>query len=324
MSRQLERFLEIDRLLRSSQRQTAGRLAEALEVSERTIQTDLTFMKNRYHAPIAFQKGRGLYYTDPDWRLPSVVLSQGELFALTLGARMLSAYAGSAYAADLEGAITRLAERLPEQIRINLQVLAQERVLIRVGGELNLDPVIWQQLKDACETRQPVEIDYFTAGRNAVSTRVVDPYMLHFSRNNPYVTGFCHLRGTVRDFRVDRIRRLVVLAGQFELVAGFDPDRYFQDVFQHELGGEAQAVAIWFDAQTAPYIRERQWHPSQQIEKHGGGALTLRLMVRGLNEVKRWVLFYGKGAIALEPPELVQLIQNEVAAMHHQYGEESS
>jgi hypothetical protein len=85
------------------------------------------------------------------------------------------------------------------------------------------------------------------------------------------------------------------------------------------LGGEAQAVAIWFDAQTAPYIRERQWHPSQQIEEHGGGALTLRLMVRGLNKVKRWVLFYGKGAIALEPTALVEMIQAEVSIMHCQY-----
>ena len=62
-ARQLERLLEIDRLIRSPLRQTAATLARELEVSERTIQTDIAFLKNRYFAPIAYRKGEGLYYT---------------------------------------------------------------------------------------------------------------------------------------------------------------------------------------------------------------------------------------------------------------------
>jgi predicted DNA-binding transcriptional regulator YafY len=49
------------------------------------------------------------------------MLSQGELFALTLGARMLESYAGSAYAEELKGAIARLAERLPEKTWVDWQ-----------------------------------------------------------------------------------------------------------------------------------------------------------------------------------------------------------
>jgi predicted DNA-binding transcriptional regulator YafY len=46
--RRLERFVEIDRLIRSPQRQTATSLAQELEVTERTIQGDITFLKDRY------------------------------------------------------------------------------------------------------------------------------------------------------------------------------------------------------------------------------------------------------------------------------------
>ena len=42
--RHLERLLELDLLLRSGFRQTAKTLAEALEVSERTIHSDLDFL----------------------------------------------------------------------------------------------------------------------------------------------------------------------------------------------------------------------------------------------------------------------------------------
>ena len=95
MSRHLERLLQLDALLRSNQRQTNNSLAEALEVSDRTIRNDIAFLRDRYHAPLDYKRNLGWHYTDPDWRLPSISLSQGELFALILGARMLEAYGGS-------------------------------------------------------------------------------------------------------------------------------------------------------------------------------------------------------------------------------------
>jgi len=116
--RHFERLLQLDALLRTGQRQTIASLAEILETSERTIRSDLAFMRDglrptgghRFDAPLEFDRQKGHY-----WRLPSISLSKGELFALTLGARMLEAYAGSAYAVELRSAIAYLAERLPEQ-----------------------------------------------------------------------------------------------------------------------------------------------------------------------------------------------------------------
>ena len=158
MSRQLERLLRIDELLRSGKRQTATRLAEALERSERTIRKDIAFLRDRYHAPLEFSKSKGFYYSDPVWRLPSISLSKGELFALTLGARMLEAYAGSRYASELQSAIVRLAERLPAQTWVDLQQLANKRVLFCAGAELNLDSEIWQKLETSCQKHRQVKI----------------------------------------------------------------------------------------------------------------------------------------------------------------------
>jgi len=319
MSRHLERLLEIDRLLRSPERQTAVGMAEVMEVSERTIRNDISFLRDRYHAPIEFSKSRGFYYTDPNWRLPSINLSYGELFALTLGAQMLKNYAGSAYAEELQSAIAQLAERLPERTWVDLQQLASENVRFRAGAELNLDPDIWHQLELACQRKRRVLMTYYTAGRNAESERKLDPYILHFSRNNPYVTGYCHKRQEVRWFRVDRIRSLRVLEEPFEIDPTFNAEDHFESVFQHEVGGVPTMIVIWFDAATAPYIRERRWHPTQEIEEHANGSLTLHFLARGLNEVKRWVLFYGKGAIVQAPPELVEMVRTEVERMFSHY-----
>ncbi|MGQ9873335.1 helix-turn-helix transcriptional regulator [Leptodesmis sp.] len=318
MSRHLERLLQIDALLRSKQRHTADSLAQELEISERTVRNDLNFLRDRYGAPLDYTRQQGYHYTDPDWRLPTITLSKGELFALTVGARMLEAYAGSTYAEDLRSAIARLAERLPEQSWVDLQQLADDRILFRGGAEINLNPDIWHKLEDACQMHKTVQMTYYTASRNAVSDRGLDPYVLHIYRGtNPYVIGYCHQRQEIRWFRVDRIKQLEILDQTFVPDPTFDARDHLEMIFQHEAGGVPVPVAIWFDARTAPFIRERRWHPTQEIQEHPDGSLTLRMVVRGLNDLKRWVLGYGKGAIVREPPELVQLVRDEVEEMRH-------
>jgi len=319
-SRHLERLLQIDSLLRTGKRATSASLGKALEVSERTIRSDIAFLRDRFHAPLEFNRQQGYHYTDPEWRLPSISLTKGELFALTLGARMLSAYAGSAYASELSSAVTRLSERLPEQTWVDLQQVAYERVVFRAGAEINLDPEVWSKLIDACQMSRQVKMCYYTASRNQASERILDPYLLHVYRGtNPYLIGFCHKRQEVRWFRVDRIQELEVLEQKFVRDPTFDAKDHLEMIFQHEVGSVPLPVEIWFDSFTAPYIRERRWHPTQEIQEHADGSLTLHLVVAGLNDLKRWLLGYGKGAVVHGPLELVQLVREEIEAMHQHY-----
>lgn len=314
--RQIERLLKIDELIRKLERQTAITLAEAVEVSERTIRDDLAFMRDRFHAPLEFTRNQGYYYSDPDWRLPTIQLTKGELFALTLGARMLETWSGSTYALDLRSAIERLAERIPEQSWVDLQQLADERIVFRAGAETNLDPDVWHQLEEACQASRKVWMNYYTASRNETSERLLDPYLLHIYRGtNPYVIGWCHKRQEIRWFRVDRIRELRLLNETFERAPHFDAKDHLAMIFQHEVGGVPLTVRIHFDAKTAPYIRERRWHPTQALYEHPDGSVTLQMVVRGLNDLKRWVLGYGQGAAVEEPPELVAMLRDEVEGM---------
>jgi len=320
MSRHLERLLQIDALLRTGQRQTAVSLAKDLEVSDRTVRSDLAFLRDRFHAPLEFNCKQGHHYTDPEWRLPTISLTKGELFALTLGARMLESYSGSTYGSQLRSAIARLGERLPEQTWVDLQQVANERILFRSGAEIDLDPEIWHRLEEACQASKSVQMEYYTASRDAYSERKLDPYLLHIYRGtNPYLIGYCHRRQEVRWFRVDRIQSLQILEEKFLKAPTFDAKDHLALIFQHEVGGIPTPICIWFEPRTAPYIRERRWHPTQEIQEHPDGSLTLQMIVTGLNDLKRWVLGYGKGAVVQSPPELVQLVREEIEGMKKHY-----
>ncbi|MEB3226265.1 MAG: WYL domain-containing protein, partial [Synechococcus sp.] len=244
MSRQLERLLEIDRLLRSPEKQTQVRIAEVLEVSERTVRNDINFLRDRFDAPLEYTKGKGWHYTNSSWRLPSIPITQGELFALTLGARMLQSYSGSVFQGMLQSAIARLAERLPAKVMFDLQQLANERVHFRAGGEIQVNPEIWMRLIEASERSQSVLMRYYSPKSQQESKRQFDPYDLDIYRaSNPYVWGYCHLRKEIRQFRIDRIRELEILEQTFER-RPFNLQEKLGTSFQYEVGGTTYDVAI--------------------------------------------------------------------------------
>jgi predicted DNA-binding transcriptional regulator YafY len=135
------------------------------------------------------------------------------------------------------------------------------------------------------------------------------------------VIAFDRLRGEVRNFAVSRIEDSTPLKDQrFSPDPNFSPESYFVQGFLAERGGEPVAIEIWFDAYQARYIRERpDWHPTQEIEEHADGTLTLRFRSGALAEVRRWVMSYGSHAEVIAPESLRTEVAADAAAMGRRY-----
>ncbi len=87
----------LERMMRMHQRLKAGRypncrkLAEELEVSSKTVQRDIDFMRYRLGLPIEYdQLHFGFYYTEPVSSFPNIEISEGELVALYIGRKALA------------------------------------------------------------------------------------------------------------------------------------------------------------------------------------------------------------------------------------------
>jgi proteasome accessory factor C len=72
-----------------------------------------------------------------------------------------------------------------------------------------------QVLQEATEGHHQVEIDYYTYGRDELTTRVVEPHRLYADQGNWYLAAMCHHAGGDRMFRVDRINRATALDTTF-------------------------------------------------------------------------------------------------------------
>jgi len=70
---------------------------------------------------------------------------------------------------------------------------------------------------------------------------------------------------------------------------------------------------------TAPYIKERVWHPSQNIKNNKDGSIDLSMKIKHLFEIKRWIQSWGASPRVLEPIELIKAVKNDLESMKNLY-----
>jgi len=301
---QLERIFWLDAQIQGYNYPNAQKLAEKFEISRRQAYADREYMVNRLSAPIGYNRERGgWYYTDPTYRLPAILLQEGELLAFLLTQQLSSHYLGTPFERQFESALQKIRAHLPDTVTVQAEDLSH-MVAFTGGATVEADPKLVMDLnKAACQQRQ-VRMKYYTASRGEVTERVVDPYRLHNVQGDWYLIAYCHSRHTWRDFLLVRIREWEILDQQFERSPTFNLQDYLERGFRAERGEKVYDIAVRFDAYQARWVKERRYHATQSVEPLPDGGVILRLRTGALDEVARWVLQYGPHAEALEPQEL--------------------
>ena len=133
-----------------------------------------------------------------------------------------------------------------------------------------------------------------------------------------YLIGLCHLRNAVRTFAMDRIKSFKVLDESFHLPKDFNLEDYLQTAF-HVMRGEPQKVKVRFASGAAHVLRERIWHPTQELRDLVDGGIEISLEVPINYEIVSWILGFGSAAEITQPVSLRRRISEELqrAALRH-------
>lgn len=314
------RLCEIHRLISERTYPTCPSLAARLEVNLRTIERDIARLRDLFAAPIEYDRGRqGYRYSEP-FELPPMKLTEGEAITVFLGQRLLVQCKGTPFEDLVRGTLAKIRMMLPQDVEVNL-----ERVLRAVsfhaeplrGEELEVANR-YQMLTQAIQHRRTVVAEYYTASRQVLGQRRIDPYHLRFSDGAWYCIGYCHGRKEIRTFALDRMTSIEDTGEVFEVPADFSIEDYLAGSLAIERG-KLRRVVIEFDRTEAPYILGRRWHHSQVLEELPDGGLRMSLHIGGIGEVMRWVMSLGRHAWVVEPEDLRQEIAAELAAAMGKY-----
>ena len=62
------------------------------------------------------------------------------------------------------------------------------------------------------------------------------------------------------------------------------------------------------------YAKESHWHKSQKLTAQKDGSLIAEFQLTDTQEIKRWIMSFGRHAIVLEPVDLRNAIAEEARA----------
>jgi predicted DNA-binding transcriptional regulator YafY len=318
----LERLLAIEDMIRKERYPSVDRLCDEFEVKARTVYEDLRMLREMRGLKILFDRARNGYYnSDPKQGLPSFELTQGEVFALTLGKEMLSQYTGTGFEPVLTSAIEKIVERLPDKIRMDVSDL-KSAVMFDPVGVVPISRKMFCEMNAACEKHRCVDLKYYAASRDEVTERRVDPYKLLEHRDTWYLLAYCHTRKALRLFALHRVKEYTVTEEGFVPSEDIKADDWLELAFLLEHKDEEQRVKVHFGPVAARYIRERKWHSQQVLTEYPDGSCTLEFPSRSIDEAKRWVLAYGAEAEVLEPETVRNAVKEELKSAFDRYSKE--
>ena len=208
--RRADRLFRLVQTLRGGRLWTAARLAEAMEVSERTIYRDVADLQAS-GVPIDGAAGVG-YLMRSGYDLPPLMFEREEIDALVLGARLVAAWGGARMASGARDALSKIEAVLPraELARDALARLDAPPVGLRDEDRERIDRL------DAASRERRVATLLYARADGARSTRRVRPLGLWFWGAKWTLVAWCELRDDFRMFRLDRIEALEVGEERFE------------------------------------------------------------------------------------------------------------
>lgn len=287
------------------------------KISLSTIDKDLFAMRNEsnlgYYAPIVFHKAnKGYYYSDPDYTIQEMPLSDDDLEAISFAANTLSQFRGLDMFKSSEAAIDKILDRFnlnPKNNESQVTSYIQFETAQSYKGGAYL-PVMLKAIKN----RKVIKFEYqkFTGGKRRKYQ--LHPYLLKEYRNRWYVIGFNPDKDSVVVFGLDRVTGSIELT-DFDFVRqeDFNPALYFE----HSIGitavnDDPQRIQLRFSPLSGKYIESQPLHESQKIIRNDEVALEIELFLCVTKELIMTILSYGTDVEVKAPESLRKQIRSSL------------
>jgi predicted DNA-binding transcriptional regulator YafY len=316
-----ERLFALVLLLQNKPNMTSRDLAEHFSVSRRTIFRDLRTLSES-GVPLTYAEEGG-YEILEGYQLPPLMLTAREAATVLVGTEFTKLQPDPSLRADADAVGMKIRSVLPEPIRDYIERLQERTVLapyneVQGRAQTSEEEGLWFELSEAVAKQRRVKITYYTPSRDEETVREVDPLGLVYYSDHWNLIGYDHLRGEVRNFRLDRIRRLRT---RFET---FQPPRDFDlKAFLRERGESPRNVRMTLRfADRAWRWARRQLPADVEAERTlEDGRTEATFYFENPEYVARWLLRYSTDVEVVEPEALRQKHRELALEVARQYEE---
>jgi proteasome accessory factor B len=302
-------------------------LAEELHVGEKSIRRDLETLRGVGFAleETVGERGRKTWRLAANASQATLGFSYDELLALYLGRRFLDPLAGTLVWQAAQNAFKKIRACVAPSALKYLEKMAGRMYVTTAGaGDYSFKGEILDEVQRGIEESKATLIEYRSQRATEPVTYEVFPYALASHRGSLYLAAHSREHEQVRLFKIDRLESAIVTDFPFHRPDDFDVAEYFRGSFGVYQGDGDVTVRARFSPEVARYVEESRWHSSQKLSRQKDGGLLAEFRLSSIEEIKHWLLGFGRQVVVLEPEELRDEMAaelRETLALYSQVGE---
>lgn len=316
-ARQL-RLLHIVDMVKQGNYPNTTDFRKKFEVSRSTVMRDIDFLKDRYMVPLDYSKEHnGYFLSDPNYTIPSFLLTEGELFTLHIILPLMEQYKGTPLEPVFESIMKQMLDMLPKDVAVSTSFNADQVHFIS-NPQPQIDQEIFFKVLEGIQERKTLDFAYRSIKRQEYIQRKFNPYKILCQRGDWYILGYCHRHQEFRVYNMARIQNISV-AECFEWDESFDINSHIDPDFGVWAQGKSFTVELLFSQEVHTFILERQWHVGQRCCLQEDGRVLLTFETNQFDEILHWVMSFGHKVLVLNPPELKEAMRREIATMAKMY-----
>ena len=321
-SRQVIRLLGLLKALQDGERLHVEQLAARFHVRRETVYRDLRALEE-LGFPIVGDlhgvKSRPRLASRASPKSVSIPFTLSELLALAFAASATEHLAGTPLHDDLKTALAKVQMRLPGSALDRLALTSPLfGASLKGAKSYQGHRATIATLSQAMVERHRCLVEYQSPQRATPTHFRIDPYRLFQFHGGLYLFAYVPAHKAVITLAVERIKRLTPTDEPFTVIKDFS----FEAMRDRAFGvttDEPMNVVVRFRKEETPYVRERVWHPTQQLTELRNGDLRLSFRAGGEIEITRWVMSWGSAAIILQPKALRRHVAEELRTASRLY-----
>lgn len=296
-----DNMLSILWLLRTYKRITAKQLAETLEINIRTVYRYIDALCAS-GVPIISDSGHNGGYSLLEHFTEAPLFFDVDEQKALIHAAIFAQEAGYPFGADLDRAVSKLKRYTnQEQLsKINRHVMGFDVINARSNSS---QESFLQELEISVAESNTLLMEYQKGNNSDPSRREIDPYGLVYWKSKWYLVGYCHLRGEIRSFRVDRIHSLTRTGSVFRRPADFSARDFFLKTLLPDTDNKEQLISIRIQGKPQA-INElaEHWLLGHVLIERSDNGIHFMLDEQAIRTyVPYFLLPYGKAIEVLEP-----------------------
>jgi predicted DNA-binding transcriptional regulator YafY len=318
----LERFYKIDRLLKDRKVVSFATFKAELGMSRASVKRDLEYMRERFNAPIDYDRAlKGYRFgkprSGPRYELPGLWLNAAETQALLTTLQLLT----NLQPGLLDGQVSPLVERLRamlgsgdhswKEIVERIKIFLPER---RAGKAAHFSTVAAALLK-----RSRLRLRHYNRKDDRETEREVSPQRLVHYRDNWYLDAYCHLREDLRSFAVDAIRAAEFRDGRAKEIPDVELDEYLGSGYGIFAGRKVEWATLKFSPEAARWVSAQNWHPKQRSRVEKDGSFVLEVPYAEDRELVMEILKHGPDVEVVAPEALRRRVAEALSAAMRRY-----